>query len=78
MKPNEVVRAIMQERGYSNASLDAKMGKSTASAVGNPLSRENGMRIDTLMEMLDAMDCEIVIKSKLKDKREWKVTNQSD
>ncbi len=72
MKPNEIVKAIMKQRGYSNASLAAKLGKSTASAVSNPLSRENGMRTDTLMEMLEAMDCELVIRSKLKDRTEWK------
>lgn len=72
MKPNEILKAIMKQRGYSNASLAAKLGKSTASAVSNPLSRENGMRTDTLMEMLEAMDCELVIRSKLKDRTEWK------
>ncbi len=72
MKPNEIVKAIMKQRGYSNAALAAKLGKSTASAVSNPLSRENGMRTDTLMEMLEAMDCELIIRSKLKDKLEWK------
>lgn len=72
MKPNEIVKAIMKQRGYSNASLATKLGKSTASAVSNPLSRENGMRTDTLMEMLEAMDCELVIRSKLKDRTEWK------
>ena len=46
MKPNEIIKEIMRARGYSNKSLADKLGKSTASAVSNPLSRENGMRID--------------------------------
>ncbi len=71
MKPNQIVREIMKLRGFSNNSLATKLGKSTASAVSNPLSRENGMRIDTLMEMITAMDCEIVVRSTLKDKSEW-------
>lgn len=29
------------------------------------------MRIDTLMEMVEAMDCEVVVRSTLKDKSEW-------
>ena len=71
MKPNEIVKDIMKLRGVSNQSLATKLGKSTASAVSNPLSRENGMRIDTLMEMVEAMDCEVVVRSTLKDKSEW-------
>lgn len=77
MKPNEIVKDIMKLRGFSNASLANKLGKSTASAVSNPLSRENGMRIDTFLEMIEAMDCEVVVKSQLKDKIEWKITNRS-
>lgn len=71
MKPNEIVKDIMKLRGFSNQSLATKLGKSTASAVSNPLSRENGMRIDTLMEMVEAMDCEVVVRSTLEDKSEW-------
>ena len=71
MKPNEIVKEIMKLRGFSNQSLAKKLGKPTASAVSNPLSRENGMRIDTLMEMVEAMDCEVVVRSTLKDKSEW-------
>lgn len=78
MKPNEIVKDIMKLRGFSNASLASKLGKSTASAVSNPLSRENGMRIDTFLEMIEAMDCEVIVKSRLKDKIEWKITNHKE
>lgn len=76
MKPNKIVKEIMKARGYSNASLATKLGKSTPSAVSNPLSRENGMRVDTLLEMVEAMDCEIIVRSLLKDKVEWKMDNK--
>lgn len=71
MKPNEIVKDIMKFRGFSNASLATKLGKSTASAVSNPLSRENGMRIDTFLEMIDAMGCEIVVRDKMGSEQEW-------
>lgn len=73
VKPNEIVKEIMKLRGYSNLSLATKLGKSTASAVSNPLSREKGMRIDTLVDMVEAMDCEVIVRSTLKDKTEWKL-----
>lgn len=73
MKPNKIVKEIMKLRGFSNQSLAKKLGKSTASAISNPLSREKGMRIDTLVEMVGAMDCEVIVRSTLKDKSEWVV-----
>ena len=77
MKPNEIIRDIMKLRGFSNQSLATKLGKSTASAVSTKLSREKGMRIDTFLEMIEAMDCELIVKSKLADKTTWKVNDES-
>lgn len=73
MKPNEIVKEIMKMRGFSNQSLATKLGKSTASAVSTKLSREKGMRIDTLVEMVEAMDCEVIVKSKLADRKQWRI-----
>lgn len=73
MKPSEVIKEIMKLRGFSNQSLATKLGKSTASAVSTKLSREKGMRMDIFLEMVGAMDCEVIIKSKLADKSQWKI-----
>ena len=73
MKPKEIIRELMKTKGYSNLSLAKKLGKSTPTTVSNALSRENGMRIDTFMKMLDALDCDIIVRSRLKDKTEWKL-----
>lgn len=77
MKPSTVIQEIMKLRGFSNMSLATKLGKSTASAVSNKLSRDKGMRIDAFIEMAEAMDCEVVVRSTLKDRAEWKVTNSA-
>ena len=73
MKPNEIIKEIMKLRGFSNQSLSKKLGKSTASAVSTKLSREKGMRMDIFLEMIEAMDCEVIVKSKLADKTQWKI-----
>ena len=78
MNAKEIIQELMKLRGFSNQSLATKLGKSTASAVSNKLSREKGMRIDALCEMVEAMDCEIIIRSNLKDKSEWKLDFNSD
>lgn len=69
----EVVREVMKQRGYSMIFLAEKCGYSTASAISTKLAGKNGMRTDILNKLLSAMDCEIVIKSKLTDKGEWRI-----
>lgn len=76
MKPNEVVKEIMKLRGHSNATLAEKLDKPTPSSISNPLSRPNGMRVDTLLEMIEALECEIVIKSTRADKKSWVITKE--
>ena len=67
----KIIRTIMLLRGFTNATLAEKLGYTTASGVSNVICREGGMSIDKLVTFMDAMDCEVVIRSKLADKNEW-------
>lgn len=67
----KIIRTIMLLRGFTNATLAEKCGYNTPSGVSNVINRENGMRIDNLVKLMEAMDCEVVIRSKLTDKQEW-------
>ena len=62
MKSNEVVRAVMSADGITQANLAAKLGYSGQSAVGNALSRENGMRVDVFVKMMNAMGYDVVVR----------------
>lgn len=62
MKSNDVVRAIMSADGITQANLAAKMGYSGQSAVGNALGRENGMRMDVFVKMMNAMGYDVVVR----------------
>ena len=66
----EILKEIMKDRGQTNASLAEKCGYSTPSAIRNMLERENGMRVDNLVKLLETMNCSLVIRSDLDDK-EW-------
>jgi len=74
MKAEDVIKTIMKFRGFSNQSLAEKLGYSTASGVSEKLRRKQGMRVDNLIAFAEAMDCEVVIRSKLKDREEWKLS----
>lgn len=62
MKSNEVVRTVMSADGITQANLAAKLGYSGQSAVGNALSRENGMRVDVFVKMMNAMGYDVVVR----------------
>ena len=62
MKSNEVVRAVMSTDGITQANLAAKLGYKTQSGVGNALSRENGMRVDVFVKMMNAMGYDVVVR----------------
>lgn len=71
MKPNIIIKCLMTIRGCTRGELAEKMGKANPSSITNSLTREYGMRIDTLLEMVNALDAEVVIRSKGEDKTEW-------
>lgn len=69
----KILREIMALRGFTYQTLAEKCGYKTHTGVSTKMERANGMRVDTLLKFLNAMDCELVIRSKLSDKSEWKV-----
>ena len=78
MNASELVKAVMVEKGYSNATLAKKLGYSTPSFVSEKLRRENGMRTDWFVKMLKAMDCEIIVKDTIGTKKHWILSNDID
>ena len=61
MNEIEIVKEIMKEREWSFQYLAERMGKKTGSVVGNRLSGRS-MTVEVLVEMLEAMDCELVVR----------------
>lgn len=62
MKSNEVVRAVMSADGITQMELANKLGYKTQSGVGNALSRENGMRMDVFVKMMNAMGYDVIVR----------------
>lgn len=61
MKSNEIVRKIMKKTGNTHQSLAEMLGKSTGSYVSNKLYRANSMRVDSLVNLLNAMGYKVLI-----------------
>lgn len=74
MNSKQIVREIMKMRGHTYESLSKKLGYEKPNRVSERLRNDGEMRVDTLVKFLSQMDCELIIKSKLQDKEEWKVS----
>lgn len=73
MTEREAIKAIMKERGWSQARLSKEAGFKNQSNVGMMLSpaRKTGMGIDNLVSLAEALGCELVIRDKMGTKKEW-------
>ena len=74
MNEIQIVKDLMRTKGVSGAVLAEKMGFSTPSAVTNRLQSKT-MTVEVLLRLLDAMDCELIIKNKVGDKETYVVDN---
>lgn len=63
MNEIEIVKILLEAKKWSFKFLAEKIGKKTGSVVGNRLSGRS-MTVEALVEMLDAMDCELVVRPK--------------
>jgi transcriptional regulator with XRE-family HTH domain len=72
MTEKDVVRELMGLRGWSQSKLATEAGfKSQSNVTGLLNNNHNGIRIDNLFRMLDAMGCEIIVRDKMGSKKEW-------
>lgn len=71
MNSKQIVSEIMKKRGFTNTALAEKLKYPTVSGVSERLRGKQDMRVDTLVKFLEAMDFEVVIRSKLSDKMEY-------
>ena len=78
MNGKNVVRQVMKLRGISGRVLAEKLGYAAGSGVTERLRNEQDMRTDTLAKFLEAMDCEIIVRSKLGDKKQWVINGKDE
>ena len=80
MNSKDTVKEIMKVRGHNLRTLAEKLGYVSKNGdvlptgVAERLRGTSEMRVDTLVRFLEALDCELVIKSKTADKKEWVIT----
>ena len=70
-----IVKELMGVKKMSSAVLADKLGYNTPSAVSNRLQSKT-MTVEKLLELLGAMDCELVIRNKVGGKETYVVDNE--
>ena len=76
MNEIEIVKAMMGIKKASGAVLAKKLGYNTPSGVTNRLQSKT-ITVEKLIELLDALDCELVIRHKMGDKETFVVDNEN-
>lgn len=74
MNTKRILIERMKDRGYTYQSLASKMGYATASGASERVRRDNHVTVANLLKILEAMDCDLVVRSKTSDKKEWTIT----
>ena len=77
MNEIQIVKALMKEKGKSSAYIAEKLyGEGTLpSKVSNRLQSKT-MNVETLIKMLDVLECELVIVDKVGKKQTYVVDNE--
>lgn len=76
MKPSKIIKTLMVLHDKTFQSLADIMGKAK-STISSAVYRETRMKIETLKEILDVLDAEIVIRTK-DGKHEWVICGEDD
>jgi len=61
MNEKEIVRDVMKHYGITQSELAKRMGYKYPSSVSEAINRQ-AMSVDIFWRMVDAMDCEVIIK----------------
>lgn len=76
MNEIEIIKTLMKTKGMSSKTLASKLGYNTPSAVSNRLQGKT-ITVEMLLKLLDAMDCELIIKNSVGDKEVFIVDNDN-
>lgn len=75
MIAKDIVKEIMSIRRWSQNKLAEEAGFKSQSNVTGILNRYSTMKVDSLVQMVEAMGCEVIVRDKMGSKQEWKITD---
>lgn len=74
MKPQEILKEAMTAEKVTQKAMADAMDLKSPQAIGNILYRENSVRVNSFVKMLNLMGYEVVVrKAGIGEREEWKV-----
>jgi transcriptional regulator with XRE-family HTH domain len=73
LKAKEIIKKAMSADKITQKELAQALGLKSQQAIGNMLTRENGLLLESFLRTLDVMGYEVVVRKKLGESEEWKV-----
>lgn len=73
MKAQEVITNAMKAESVTQKELANALGFKSQQAVGNIVTRNQGVKVDIFVKALEAMGYEVVVRKKIGKFEEWKV-----
>ena len=74
MKSKDIVKELLKESNMSQSELAEQLGL-TQSHINGYLNRYDSMRVSSLVDMVEAMGFEVIVRDKRDKSKEWKVTD---
>lgn len=68
MNEKDAIRVIMKERKVTQEVLSKRLGYANQSGIARILNRKGGVTLDTLIKFMNAMDYDVVLKDRIKNK----------
>ena len=74
MKSQEILKTAMENEKVTQKAMADAMGLKSPQAIGNIIYRENSVRVNSFVKMLNLMGYEVVVrKAGIGEREEWKV-----
>lgn len=73
MKAQEVITNAMKSGSVTQKELATALGFKSQQAIGNIVTRNQGVKVDIFVKALEAMGYEVVVRKKIGKSEEWKV-----
>lgn len=75
MDLQSILKALINARGYTYKTIGGLLGGKTTQAISDRLNKRSSMSVNTLLQFLNILGCELVIRDKNEKKDVWIITS---
>lgn len=78
MNSKDILEKVMKDEKVTQKELATAMGLKSQQAIGNMLTRQNSIRLESYVKMLNKMGYEVIVRKKKEvgKSEEWEIDEQ--